>query len=98
MKLTGASLTHQTVAASWLQISSKPERIALLNISIYADFTNGAICKLERVSKSTVQNIKRKLNTYGGHTISKELAKSGRSRAITEVMAVDLRIYLLYGP
>ena len=65
---------------------------------IYAGLTKGAICELEHVSRSTVQNIKKKLNTYGGHTAPKELAKMGRPRAITGAMVIGLSVYLLHRP
>ena len=58
--------------------------------------TTSVIYELEHVIKFIVRNIKRKLNTYDDHTILKEIVKSGRSRAITEVMIINLRMYSLY--
>ena len=63
---------------------------------IYVDFINNVICELEHVIKLTVRNIKRKLNTYDDHTISKKIVKLNRPRAITEVMIINLRIYLFH--
>ena len=93
-KLIGASLTHYIVAAMAPNLSKvRKDRIAQ---HIYVGLINSVICELEHVIKPTVRNIKRKLNTYGGHTASKEIAKSGRPRAITGAMAIGLRMYLLY--
>ena len=93
-KLTGAPLTHYIVAVMASNLSkARKDRIAQ---HIYADLINSVICELEHVIKPTVRNIKRKLNTYDDHTTSKKIVKSDRPRAITEVMIIDLRMYLLH--
>ena len=93
-KLIDVSLTHYIVAATAPNLSkARKNRIAQ---HIYAGLTNSVICELEHVIKLIVRNIKKKLNTYGGHIISKEIVKSDRPRAITEAMIIDLRMYLLY--
>ena len=63
---------------------------------IYVDFINNIVCKLKHVIKVIVQNIKKKLNIYDDHTILKKIVRSDRSRAITEVIIIDLRMYLSY--
>ena len=74
-------------------IQSPKDRIAQ---HIYVDLINNVICELEHVIKLIVRNIKRKLNTYNDHTILKKIVKLNRSRAITEIMIIDLKIYLCY--
>ena len=94
-KLTGAPLIHYIVAVMASNLfKARKDRIAQ---HIYVGLINSVICELEHVIKPTVRNIKRKLNTYSGHTVSKEIVKSNCSRAITEVMTIVLRMYLLHG-
>ena len=92
-------------ALRWLYTSSS-SIVMILNLfkaqknciaqHIYVGLINSVICELEHVIKLIVRNIKRKLNTYGGHTTSKEIVKSDRLHAIIEVIIIDLRMYLLY--
>ena len=94
IKLIGVPLTHYILAVMTSNLfKARKDRIAQY---IYADLINSVIYELEHIIKLTVRNIKRKLNTYDNHTISKKIVKSDRSRAITEVMINDLKIYLLH--
>ena len=95
-KLIDVSLIHYIVAVMTLNLFKARKNCIAQHI--YVDLINNVICELEHVIKFIVRNIKRKLNTYNDHTISKEIVKSGRPRAITEVMIIDLRIYLLHRP
>ena len=93
-KLIGVSLTHYIVV---IMISNlfKVRKNCIAQY-IYADLINSIICEFEHVIEFIVRNIKRKLNTYDDYTILKEIVKSSRSRAITEVIIIDLRMYLLH--
>ena len=90
-KLIDASLTHYIVIIMTSNLFKvRKNRIAQY---IYVDLINNIICKFEHVIKFIVRNIKKKLNIYDNHTILKEIVKSDRSRAIIEVIIIDLRIY-----
>ena len=86
------SLHRRRAKASNL-FKARKDRIAQ---HIYVDLINDVIYELEHVVKSTVRNIKKKLNTYEDHAASKEFAKSKRLRAIIEVITVVLKMYLLH--
>ena len=93
-KFINVSLIHYIVVVMISNLFKvRKNRIAQ---HIHADLINNVICELEHVIKLIVRNIKRKLNTYDDYTVSKEIVKSGRPRAITETMIIDLRMYLLY--
>ena len=85
--------SHRRRARALSLSKTRKDRIAQ---HIYVGLINDVIYELEHVVKSTVQNIKKKLNTYEGHAASKKLAKSKRSRTITEVIIIVLRMYLFY--
>ena len=85
--------SHRRRARVSSLFKARKDRIAQ---HIYIGLINGVIYELKHVVKSIVQNIKRKLNMYEDHATSKKFAKSKRSRTITEIITVILKIYLLY--